>query len=339
MPYMRIKAHGMVVRCLAGLGLLAAVALPPASSGQIAGTGNIQGTVTDSTGAVVPQATVVLTDESTHVARRTTSDNAGVYVFPGIPISTYDLSVSAPGFSTYEQKRIVLEVGSSIAINATLKVGSAEMKVEVQSEGLALQTEDPTFKQTIDQQAVTEMPLNGRQMTSLITLSGGSSAAPAGDFTGSKYSYQTISVSIAGGGGNTTLWRLDGGDNQDYMGNGNLPYPFPDAVSEFSVESTDLGAQDGGHVGGLVNVVTRSGTNAYHGEAFEFIRNNYLDATNFFSSCTPVAPATTCSAKDTLHQNQYGGTFGGPIKRNKMFAFAAYQRTKADQTQASTQAT
>ena len=339
MPYMRIKAHGMVVRCLAGLGLLAAVALPPASSGQIAGTGNIQGTVTDSTGAVVPQAAVVLTDESTHVARRTTSDNAGVYVFPGIPISTYDLSVSAPGFSTYEQKRIVLEVGSSIAINAALKVGSAEMKVEVQSEGLALQTEDPTFKQTIDQQAVTEMPLNGRQMTSLITLSGGSSAAPAGDFTGSKYSYQTISVSIAGGGGNTTLWRLDGGDNQDYMGNGNLPYPFPDAVSEFSVESTDLGAQDGGHVGGLVNVVTRSGTNAYHGEAFEFIRNNYLDATNFFSSCTPVAPATTCSAKDTLHQNQYGGTFGGPIKRNKMFAFAAYQRTKADQTQASTQAT
>ena len=168
------------------------------------------------------------------------------------------------------------------------------------------------------------MPLNGRQMTALITLSGGSSIAPSGDFTGSKYSYQTISVSIAGGGGNTTLWRLDGGDNQDYMANGNLPYPFPDAVSQFSVESTDLGAQDGGHVGGMVNVVTKSGTNQYHGEAFEFIRNNYIDATNFFSA-TP----------DTLHQNQFGGTFGGPIKRNKMFAFAAYQRTKADQSQSS----
>ena len=101
------------------------------------------------------------------------------------------------------------------------------------------------------------------------------------------------------------------------MANGNLPYPFPDAVSQFSVESTDLGAQDGGHVGGMVNVVTQSGTNQYHGEAFEFIRNNYIDATNFFSS-TP----------DTLHQNQFGGTFGGPIKRNKMFAFAAYQRTQ-----------
>jgi hypothetical protein len=172
------------------------------------------------------------------------------------------------------------------------------------------------------------MPLNGRQMTSLITLSGGSNLAPAGDFTGSKYSYATISVSIAGGGGNTTLWRLDGGDNQDYMGNGNLPYPIPDAVSEFSVESTDLGAQDGGHVGGMVNVVTKSGTNLFHGEGFEFIRNNYIDATNFFSA-TP----------DTLHQNQFGGTFGGPIKRNKMFAFAAYQRWKADQSQANTQVT
>ncbi len=328
MPYMGAKAHGVVVRCAALFGFAVFILFPFACISQIAGTGNIQGTVTDSTGAFVAKATVTLTDESTHVARTTTTDNAGVYVFPGVPISTYNLGVTAPGFKTYEEKRIVLEVGSSIAINASLSVGTAEMKVEVQSEGLQLQTEDATFKQTIDQQAVTEMPLNGRQMTGLITLSGGSNIAPAGDFTGSKYSYQTVSVSIAGGGGNTTLWRLDGGDNQDYMGNGNLPYPFPDAVSEFSVESTDLGAQDGGHVGGLVNVVTKSGSNQYHGEAFEFIRNNYLDATNFFSA-TP----------DTLHQNQYGGTFGGPIIRNKLFAFAAYQRTKADQSQANTQAT
>ena len=295
---------------------------------QIAGTGNIQGTVADSTGAVVPNATVTLTDEATHVKRIAQTSGAGIYLFPGIPVGTYDLSAAAPGFKTYEQTRIVLEVGSSIAINPSLAVGNADVKIEVQAEGLALQTEDPTFKQTIDKNEVNEMPLNGRQMTALITLSGGSNTAPGGDFTGSKYSYQTISVSIAGGGGNTTLWRLDGGDNQDYMANGNLPYPFPDAVSEFSVESTDLGAQDGGHVGGMVNVVTQSGTNQYHGEAFEFIRNNYIDATNFFSS-TP----------DTLHQNQFGGTFGGPIKRNKMFAFAAYQRWIADQSQSQTQAT
>jgi len=328
MRFMRMKVQRKVALCATVFACMALSLLTVTVSAQIAGTGNIQGTVTDATGAVVPQASVILTNDATHVARKTSSDSAGVYVFPGVPVGRYNLSVAAPGFKTYFRTGIVLEVGSSIAINAALQVGTAEMKVEVQSEGLSLQTEDPTFKQTIDQQAVSEMPLNGRQMTALITLSGGSSAAPAGDFTGSKYSYQTISVSIAGGGGNTTLWRLDGGDNQDYMANGNLPYPFPDAVSEFSVESTSLGAQDGGHVGGMVNVVTRSGTNEFHGEAFEFIRNNFIDATNFFST-----------SKDTLHQNQFGGTFGGPIKRDKMFAFAAYQRTRADQTQANTQAT
>lgn len=295
---------------------------------QIAGTGNIQGTVADSSGAVVPSVTVTLTDEATHVQRTTLTSSAGVYLFPAIPVGTYDVSVSAPGFKKYVQTKIVLEVGSSIAVNPALAVGSGQQTVEVQAEGMALQTEDPTFKQTIDSNAVTEMPLNGRQMTALITASGGSAPAPSGDFTGSKYSYQTISVSIAGGGGNTTLWRLDGGDNQDYMANGNLPYPFPDAVSQFSVESTALGAQDGGHVGGMVNVVTKSGTDAYHGSGFEFIRNNYIDGTNFFSSTS-----------DTLHQNQFGGTFGGPIIRNKLFGFAAYQRWIARQSQAATQAT
>ncbi|HEV2136658.1 MAG TPA: carboxypeptidase-like regulatory domain-containing protein [Terracidiphilus sp.] len=298
------------------------------ASAQIAGTGSIQGTVSDPSGAVVPQATVTVTDDATQVKRSTKTSSAGVYLFPGLHIGTYDLSVAATGFKTYVQKGIVLEVGSSIAVNPTLSIGAAAQQVEVQAEGLALQTEDPTYKQTIDQNEMTAMPLNGRHMTDLIFLSGGTTPAPSGDFTGSKYSYQTISLSIAGGAGNTTLWRLDGGDNQDYMGNGNLPYPFPDAVSQFSVESSALGAQDGGHVGGMVNVVTRSGTNSFHGSAFEFIRNNYIDATNFFSS-TP----------DQLHRDQFGGTFGGPIIRNKVFGFAGYQRTRQTESQSSKQVT
>jgi hypothetical protein len=321
------KATGIVSR-LAIIVSCAGVALwSTTADGQIAGTGNIQGTITDPTDAVVPGASVILTDTSTQIARKAASDSAGVYVFPGIPVGTYRLGIVAPGFRAYERNGIVLEVGSNIAINATLAVGSAQTKVEVTAESLALQTEDASFKQTIDQQAVTEMPLNGRQMTSLITLSGGSNSAPGNDFTGSKYSYQTISVSVAGGNGNTTLWRLDGGDNQDYMGNGNLPFPFPDAVSQFSVESSVLGAQDGQHTGGMVNVVTRSGTNGYHGEAFEFIRNNYIDATNFYST-----------SPDELHQNQFGGTFGGPILHNKLFAFAGYQRLDYTKKQASTKA-
>jgi hypothetical protein len=296
---------------------------------QIAGTGNIQGSISDQSGAVVQNATITITDTATQVQHTTKSDRAGVYVFPGIPIGTYSLSVTAQGFATYEQTGIVLEVGSSIAINANLSIGVAGTKVEVHSEGLALQTEDASFKQTVDQKDITEMPLNSnsRQITGLLAISGGANTAPGNDFTGSKYSYQTISISVAGGNGNTTLWRLDGGDNQDYMGNGNLPFPFPDAVSQFSVESTVLGAQDGEHTGGMVNVVTRSGTNTYHGSAFEFIRNNYLDATNFYST-----------SPDTLHQNEYGGTFGGAIIRDKLFGFAGYQRLKGDSTQASTEA-
>ncbi len=235
----------------------------------------------------------------------------------------------------------MLEVGSSIAINVTMTVGRADQKVEVKAEGLALQTEDASFKQTVDQQDITEIPLNSnaRQITGLLSLSGGSTPAPGGDFTGSKYSYQTISVSIAGGNGNTTMWRLDGGDNNDYMSNGNAPFPFPDAVAQFSVESTALGAQDGMHSGGLVNVVTRSGTNVYHGTAFEFIRNNYLDATNF----GVIPPSGPGSGKDKLHQNQYGGTFGGPVRipklyngRDKLFFFVGYQFLESKSATAAT---
>jgi hypothetical protein len=304
---------------------------------QIAGTGNIEGSVSDSTGAAIADASVTLTEESTQVTQTTTTDRAGVYVFPNTKIGTYTVTVTAPSFQTYAQKGNVLEVGSSISINVKMKVGATTEHVEVQSEAIALQTEDVSFKQTVDQQDITELPLNSpsRQITGLLAMSGGETSAPAGDFTGSKYSYQTISVSIAGGQGNTTLWRLDGGDNNDYMANGNLPFPFPDAVSQFSVESTALGAQDGMHSGGMVNVVTRSGTNKYHGAAFEFIRNNYVDATNFFV----IPPNGPGSGKDQLHQNQFGGTFGGPIKRDKLFAFAGYQRLISKQNSAKTSAT
>jgi len=301
------------------IGLFLLIAL--SASAQVAGTGSIQGTVTDSTGAVMPNADVTLISQATHVTRNAKTNGGGTYSFPNIDVGTYSVSVGTAGFETYTQTGIALEVGSSISIDVKMTVGSATEKIEVKSTSLALQTEDVSFKQTIDQATVTEMPLNGRQMTSLITLSGGSSNAPGGDMTGSKYSYAGISVSIAGGNGNTTSWKLDGGDNNDWMANTNLPFPFPDAVAQFSVESTALGALGGIHSGGLVNVVTRSGTNTYHGSAFEFIRNNIINATGFFSA-----------TKDQLRQHQFGGTFGGPVRiprlyngTDKLFFFVGYQ--------------
>jgi Carboxypeptidase regulatory-like domain len=307
--------------------LIAAFSLAADGNCQTAGTGSIQGTISDATGAVMQDAPVVLTNTATQIQHTVKSGADGLYSFPNIPIGVYNLDVSASGFEHYSQAGIVLEVGSSININVSMTVGQAAQRVEVRANGIALQTEDPSFKQTIDEKTLTELPLNGRQVTSLITLSGGSASAPANDMQGSKTFYSSVVVSVAGGMGNATDYRLDGGDHNDYMTNVNLPFPFPDAVNQFSVETSALGAQSGLHPGGLVNVVTRSGSNQWHGTAFEFIRNNFIDATNFFST-----------TKDTLHQNQYGGTFGGRIITDKLFFFGGYQRLKADQSQSLTQA-
>ena len=285
---------------------------------QIAGTGSIQGRVVDPTGAVLPNANVTIIEGATQIKHTVESDGSGLYNFPNIPVGTYTLNATAQGFQTYVQTGIVLEVGSSISITAKMVVGTANEKVEVRAEGIALQTEDASFKQTVDQRTVTEMPLNGRHMTDLITLSGAATTAPGNDMVGSKNFPTSVAISIAGGAGNETTYRLDGGDNMDYMTNVNLPFPFPDAVSQFSVESTVLGANGGAHPGGLVNVVTRSGTNQYHGTGFIFLRNNYIDASNFFSN-----------KPDQLHQDEFGGTIGGPIKQNKLFFFAGYQRYRS----------
>jgi hypothetical protein len=304
------------------------------ANSQVTGAGSIQGTISDSTGAVIPNALVTLTETSTQVKRTTKSGSSGDYAFPNINVGTYSVTVVAPGFETYTSTGNVLEIGSSIAVDAKMTVGQTDARIEVHAEGLALQTEDPSFKQTVDKNELVEMPLNGRHMTDLITLAGGSNSSSVQDATGSKFPYQSVTISVAGASGNSISYRLDGGDNQDYMGGGNNPLPFPDAVSQFSVETSALGAQNGVHSGGLVNVVTISGTNVYHGSAFEFIRNNFIDATNFFSA-----------SKDTLHQNQYGGTFGGPVRipklfngRDRLFFFVAYQHQKADSSTATTDA-
>ena len=306
----------VVRRLIVGLALAVGLFFLPHAFAQLAGTGTIQGTVTDPSGAVVPNAQVTVTNVATSVKHQSATSGGGVFSFPNLPVGTYDLTATATGFKTYSRTGIVLEVGSNIGTNVTLSVGAANQEVRVEANGIALQTQDTSFKQTIDQKEVNELPLNGRQMTDLIVLSGGAANTPGNDMTGSKNFFSSKTISIAGGQGNQTDYRLDGADNNDYMTNVNLPFPFPDAVNQFSVESTAMGAQSGLHPGGEVNVVTNSGTNAFHGDAFEYIRNNWIDATNFFSS-----------SPDQLHQNQFGGTIGGPIRRDKLFFFAGYQRT------------
>lgn len=314
MSYKQTKAPGVFKRIALSCSVVALLFSVPASP-QLAGTGNIQGTVSDSSGAVIQGANVTVTDRATGIKHQTDSTGGGVFSFPNLPIGTYNLTATAPGFKTYTRTGIILEVGSNIGINLNLTVGATSQEVVVEASGIALQTEDISFKQTIDQRQINELPLNGRQMTDLIVLAGGAANTPGNDMVGSKNFFSSKSISIAGGMGNQTDYRLDGADNNDYMTNVNLPFPFPDAVNQFSVESTAMGAQSGLHPGGEVNVVTKSGTNAFHGDAFEYIRNNWIDATNFFSD-----------SRDQLHQHQFGGTIGGPVFRDKLFFFAGYQR-------------
>lgn len=293
---------------------------PTALLAQSAGTASVQGTVTDPSGASVPNAKVTLTNSERGTTRSTVSDGSGLYSIPNVPVGPYALSVEAQGFQGYTQKG-VLEVGNNIQINAALTVGSSTEHVEVQASGAALETETSSFKQVIDQKRITELPLNGRQATQLILVSGGAVNAPGNDITGSKTYANIPVIAVFGSQGIYNNYVLDGGSHTDTFTNINLPYPFPDALREFSVESSSLPARNGLHPGSLVNVVTNSGTNQWHGTVFDFIRNNVVNATNFFST-----------SKDTVKRNQFGGTLGGKVITDKLFFFGGYQGTREHKT-------
>ncbi|WP_213803923.1 TonB-dependent receptor [Granulicella sp. dw_53] len=292
---------------------------------QSAGTASVQGSVTDATGALLPNATVTFTNTATGATRIIVTDGSGLYSLPNVSVGPYSLTVTAAGFRGYTQ-RGQLEVGNSIEINASLTVGSAtDQQIEVQATGTALDTENSTFKQVIDQRRITELPLNGRQATQLILVSGGSVNAPANDIIGSKTYANTPVIAVAGSQGIYNNYVLDGASHTDTFTNVNLPYPFPDALREFSVESNSLPARNGLHPGSLVNVVTNSGTNQWHGTVFDFVRNNVVNATNFFST-----------SKDTVKRNQFGGTFGGKLITDKLFFFGGYQGTREHKTSSAT---
>src|SRR5215469_3310201 len=179
-----------------------------------------------------------------------------------------------------------------------------------------VQTDSQSLSQVIDDKRINELPLNGRVPTQLIMLSGGATNTPPrySDLTGSKNYFTSDSISVAGGESNGTNYLLDGGENLDTFSNVNLPLPFPDALQEFSVETSSLSARYGMHAGAVVNTVTKSGTNQIHGDLFEFIRNGAVNARNYFAT-----------SRDKLKRNQFGGTVGAPIVKGKVFGFFGYQ--------------
>jgi len=279
-------------------------------------TAQISGTVKDQSGAVLPGAEITATQTNTGATRMTISDETGSYVLPNLPVGPYKLEVSLPGFRTFVQSGIVLQVNSSPVVNAVLNVGQVSETVEVQANAAMVETRSTGIGQVIENARILELPLIGRQVTDLIPLTGAALPLVTTDTTYRGVYPNTTGFTIAGGflGGNS--YTLDGGFHNDVYANYGLPLPFPDALQEFKVETSSLPAQYGFHSGGAVNAVTKSGTNDLHGTAFEFVRNYAFNARNFFA---PV--------RDSLKRNQYGGTLGGPLQKNRLFVFGGFQGT------------
>ena len=300
----------------------------PRARAQEVNVAEVDGHVTDPSGASVAGASVKMTEVETHQVHAFTTDSGGEFRFPNLPIGSYILEVSATGFKAYRQTGITLEVAHNVEQNVTLQVGATTDTVEVTANAGMVETKDSAIAQVMEQRKIVDLPLNGRNLTQLLTLTGGGTSTPGGDLTGSKNiqgSNGSGTFSVAGGQANGISYLLDGGDNNDTFSNVNLPIPFPDAVQEFSVQTNAMSAQFGLHPGGAVNIVTKSGTNGFHGDLFDFFRNYELNART--KGLVEPGGSVAQPARDSLKRNQFGGTAGGRIKRDKIFFFAGYQQT------------
>src|SRR5215471_17298069 len=257
-------------------------ALPTAAWAQAVAVAEVNGTVSDPSGGALPNVQVIMTEVGKQQSRTTLTDSSGHYVITNLPVGAYRLEVKANGFKDYVRTGIELQANNNIQINATMQVGSITERVEVTATAGLVETKENSISTTIDEQRINELPLNGRQATQLIMSLGAASYGDSGD-TGSKTFYSSTRISVAGGQSNGTAYLLDGGDNTDAMSNVNLPFPFPDAIQEFSVETSAVSPRFGIHPGATVNVVTKSGSNSFHGNVFEYLRNGDLNARNFFA--------------------------------------------------------
>ena len=286
-------------------------------------TGTIAGTVQDPSGSAVSNARVTATALATGFTRETMSKADGGYVFPLLPVGSYSITVEVSGFNRFEQRGIVVQADQNATVPISLKIGSATQSVTVEANAQMVETRSGALSKVITQRNIVELPLNGRNAASLILLSPGTIDTHAGNGGGSGDTQQTVtypgaqSISSNGGRADMVNYSLDGGSNQDHYTNVNNPFPNPDAVEEFSVQTNSFSAEYGRGNGAIVNVVTKSGTNQFHGSAFDFLRNGDLNARNFFAD-----------SADQLKRNQFGGSLGGPIMKDKLFFFGTYQGTQ-----------
>ena len=281
-------------------------------------TAQMHGVVQDASGALVPGAEVKATQIETGVVRTAQSGPDGSYALSNLPLGPYRMEVSKEGFNKFVQEGIVLQVNSDPLINPALKVGSVSEQVVVEANVSQVETRSSGVGTVVETQRILDLPLNGRQPTDLITLSGAAVQMGVSRANGMRTG---ITVSVGGGNPYGVQYNLDGAQYLNFADGSGDPLPFPDALQEFRISTSTQDPASTGHSGAVVNAVTKSGTNAFHGDVFEFLRNYSLNARDYFATRT-----------DGLKRNQYGGVIGGPIKKDKLFFFVGYQGTRVRQT-------
>ena len=273
--------------------------------------GRIIGTIYDQLGAVIPGVEVTVTNAATDLTRKTTTNQDGYFQVLELPIGSYAVTAKQKGFQTVISDPQKLLIGQSLRIDFKMPVGTTTQTLNVEATGAAVETVNSTLGQSVTSRALVNMPLNGRDVMDLALLQPGVTEsnddnAGAGNF------------SIAGGRTDSVTYLLDGGLNNDLLDNSQLLNPNPDSVAEFRLLTSNYSAEYGRNGGGIISVVTKSGSNQFHGSAFEFVRNTKFNANNYFNIVSGLP-------RDDLKRNQFGGTFGGPIMKDKLFFFAAYQ--------------
>jgi hypothetical protein len=288
--------------------------------------GSISGTVTDKTGSVITGAAVKITSQATGVSRDAKTDASGHYLVPVLPVSTYTVRVESQGFQVAETKEFRLQIDEHRELDFTLQPASVTEKVEVSATEVAVQTTNPTLGQVITEEQVSQLPLNGRNFVQLATLTPGTTQEtnPNSFFNGGPSSEVStrgsFSLSVGGSRASATDWLLDGNDNNELTAGGISIVPSIDAIQEFKVLTYNYSAQYGTRAGPTVLLSTKSGGNKFHGSLFEFFRNTSLDAKSFFAQKT-----------EKFNLNQFGGSLGGPIIKDKTFFFIDYEAKRSRQ--------
>ena len=304
-------------RLIAIVFLAAMLSHAPRASAQST-SGRVRGTITDTSGAAVSGANLSLIDEATNVTRNTVSGSNGEYIFLEIPVGTYDLTVVQQGFKRYERKGVVIDLNEVVSLDIPLQVGGSTETVEVTGSGPIVDTTSTQLGAVVNERDATQLPLNQRDVYQLLQLQPGVQSQLGNDlFYGSD---KAGVVTVNGGRGRSNNYSVNGGDGNDLFANLPAIQPSPDSISEFRVITNSFDAEYGRNSGAVVNVVTKSGTNELHGSVFEFFRNKVLNAKGFYD---PVKP--------DFQQNQFGGTLGGPIKKDKTFIFGSYEGRRIKQ--------